>query len=241
MNGETHSRSSKWAELLDLALPALDYVFKNQPDTERPFWTLGGGTALALQIDHRVSNDIDIFVSGTKLKLFTPNSNPEAKKISPSYQWPGFYLKFELDFGEIDFLHSGLLTEPGFTWQTLNGRRIALETPEEVIIKKIRYRAEKFKLRDAFDLACTTMVRPGLEKVLVEETPDALPRLLGALRYLEGLGVEKLSGAVVPTKFGESVLPHTFKIAIDLAEMALAQIANQRNLTPGEGSSIPEP
>lgn len=230
MSDATPSWSSNWAELLDLALPAIDYVFKGRPDTGKPLWTLGGGTALALQIDHRASNDIDIFVSGTRLKLFTPGANPEAKKISTSYQWPGFYLKFELDYGEIDFLSSGLLTEPGFSWQNFKNRQIALETPEEVIVKKIRYRSEKFKFRDAFDLACTAMVRENLIDILIEETPDALPRLLGALRYLEGLGVERLSESVVTTQFGNSVLPRTFEITIKLIEMAMARLADQQDV-----------
>lgn len=232
------SWSSKWADLLDLALPAIDYVFRDRPQGDKPLWTIGGGTALALQIDHRESNDIGIFVPGTKLKLFTPNANPEARKISRSYQWPGFYLKFELDFGEIDFLSPGLLTNPGFGWMDYGGRQIALETPEEVIIKEIRYRAEKFKLRDAFDLACTAMARPNLVDVLVEETPDALPRLLDALRYLEGLGAEKLSAAVVPTIFGNTVLPRTFGVALSLVELALARVADNQMTAPGGGPAV---
>ena len=59
---------------------------------------------------------------------------------------------------------------PGFAWKDILGRRIAIETPEEVIIKKIRYRSEKFTARDAFDLAAVAQARPVLATIIAEET-----------------------------------------------------------------------
>ena len=68
---------SNWRDLLDLALPALDHVYgQGWGGTSRPGWTLGGGTALAIRIDHRISYDIDLFVPGVTLKLFTPPRTP---------------------------------------------------------------------------------------------------------------------------------------------------------------------
>ncbi len=46
---------SHWPKLLDLALGAIDTL------SCRYDWSFGGGTALAIQLDHRTSYDIDIF------------------------------------------------------------------------------------------------------------------------------------------------------------------------------------
>ena len=156
---ELRENASNWARLLDLALPALDHALQGHPLTaQKPAWTLGGGTALALRINHRISDDIDIFLAGIPLRLLAPANNPAAKAISERPDWPGHYLKFHREEGEIDFLSAPLQTEPGFTLETFRGRTVALETIEEVIIKKIRYRAAQFTPRDAFDLVCAAQV-----------------------------------------------------------------------------------
>lgn len=219
MRGET----SSWQELLAKALPALDYVFGDSREDHqgRPLWTLGDGTAIALQIDHRISKDVALFVPTVPLKEFTPNQNPRAKEISLKYQWPGHYLKFELAEGEIDFLSPHLQTAPGFSWIDHNGRMIALETLEEVIIKKIRFRSHAFTPRDVYDLAAVALEVERLAEVMAEETPDALPRLRESLRIVEGKGLERLREQVILTQKGENILPDSFKIAREEVEKAI--------------------
>ncbi len=173
---------SGWAELLARSLPLLDHVFGATAESASPpSWTLGGGTAIALRIAHRVSDDIDIFVGATDLRAFTPMHNPHAAALAAGMQFPGNYLRFQLAGGEIDFLPGPLLSSPGFTWETFCGRPIALQTCEEVILKKVRYRAASFKARDAFDLAAVWRINPDLGSLLVEETGDRLEVLLAAL------------------------------------------------------------
>ena len=133
---------SGWANLLSRTLPLLDHVFGQiTSPAGAPSWTLGGGTAIALRIAHRVSDDIDIFVGATDLRAFIPMHNPCAAALAAGMQFPGNYLRFELADGEIDFLPGPLLSSPGFTWETFFGRPVALQTCEEVILKKVRYRA----------------------------------------------------------------------------------------------------
>jgi hypothetical protein len=184
---ELRPNPSAWVKLLDLALPALDQVFPDHDlhaQAGAPRWTLGGGTAIALRIGHRASDDIDLFVPATPLKAFTPAENPAAAAISAAFQYPGHYLKFEREDGEIDFLAVPLQTTPGFTIETFKGRLVALETLEEVIVKKIRYRAARFAPRDVFDLACVAQTVPDLVTVLRDEVGDALPRLAVAVEAL---------------------------------------------------------
>src|SRR3546814_7709291 len=75
---------SRWQSLFDAALPALD----NLPDNIE--WTLGGGTALALALSHRVSYDIDIFFTDARaLRLLSPNRNDRVRRLSDRWQEPG--------------------------------------------------------------------------------------------------------------------------------------------------------
>lgn len=85
--------TSSWEALFDLALQALDHVFPPRSPAGEPDWTFGGGTALMLQIGHRISHDVDIFVQRARLKSFTPAVNPAVARISPRYQWPAWPLR----------------------------------------------------------------------------------------------------------------------------------------------------
>jgi hypothetical protein len=208
---ELRPNPTAWDELLQKALPALDHVFP--PDSaltqRQPEWTLGGGTALALRIAHRLSDDVDLFVPSRPLKVFTPSENPGSKAISQQFQWPGHYLKFECKGGEIDFLSPHLQTTPGFTWERYRNRDIALETLAEVIVKKIRFRSARFTTRDIFDLAAVGKTEPKIISVLASEVYDALPRLKTVIqersRISTRLGIEirptkKFEGAVSQLK-----------------------------------------
>ena len=180
MSLETKLPQTNWANLLRLALPAIDEVERT---TGKPInWTLGGGTALAIRINHRLSEDVDIFVANAPLKLFVPAQNTHAKAISDAFQWPGHYLKFQRDDGEIDFLSSQLQTTPGYTIERFDNRAVPIETLDEVIVKKIRYRASRFTHRDAFDLAAVANAYPQIINTLLTEVPDKLPELQAIIK-----------------------------------------------------------
>lgn len=245
------------------ALPVLDHVFGAcaiipQPGGKvPPPWTLGGGTALALRIAHRLSDDIDIFVPGRRLKEFTPHANPATKAIADKFQWPGAYLKLKFPNGEIDFLSPVLQTEPGYTVETFRGRPIALETTEEVIIKKIRYRTTTFAARDIFDLAAAARTAPELPRVLVEEVGDALPRLKalveakaqakrGETATFKSLMAER--GTTVPRlardlDIGRAVLTDLVqgRMTIPLPARFAGGASSVSTLTPGVGTSRARP
>src|SRR3546814_6588578 len=86
---------SKWPRLLDAALTALDGLPGNFE------WTLGGGTGLAIELNHRVSYDIGVFFTDARaLRLLSPNRNPLVRKLSDKCQESGHYIKIERDEGE---------------------------------------------------------------------------------------------------------------------------------------------
>lgn len=212
---------SRWKDLLNLALPVLDHVFGALSDhNAKPPWTLGGGTAIALWIDHRISYDVDLFVPGVALKLFTPALNPFAARISSHFQWPGHYLKFERPEGEIDFLSPALQTEPGFVWMDVDGRAIAVETPEEVIVKKVRFRSARFTARDVFDLAAVAAARGGLADILARDVPDAIARTQESLELQAKRGQDALVRSVMTTPSGAERLEDAFDVARDVLAVA---------------------
>ena len=60
------SQSSHWAELFDQAQKIISQA--NSKFTVVDRWSFGGGTALMLQIDHRESFDVDIFIDDPQVE-----------------------------------------------------------------------------------------------------------------------------------------------------------------------------
>lgn len=112
---------------------------------------------MMLRIDHRESDDIDIFLPDPQL---LPYLDPKLRDfefgIVPSdYRGDGarfVKLAFE-NIGEIDFIIGRALTHPPTTNWTIEGEQVRLETVAEVITKKVHYRGANIKPRDIFDVA----------------------------------------------------------------------------------------
>src|SRR3546814_4694878 len=67
-------RPSEWPALFDLAIDILKHF--NEANGFSPSWSFGGGTALMLQIDHRESHDIDLFLDDPQ---YLPFLKPETR------------------------------------------------------------------------------------------------------------------------------------------------------------------
>ena len=232
---------SNWRILLDLALPAIEHVFPEarQAGTE-PNWTLGGGTALAMTLEHRISYDIDIFIAGASLRRFVPGSqpdaNPHAHAISDRFQWPGSYLKFERPEGEVDFLSAHLLTASGFAPYEYKGREIAIEKPEEIIIKKIRYRTARFTPRDVFDLVSAERGygHGDIAKAIATYASDLIPDLADVIANLPYPG----TAAIVPTPDFADILTTGKADALKIVENARKIADRQAGLAAKDPQAI---
>lgn len=99
---------SGWARLFRVARQLIDQVNESGPVIEN--WTFGGGTALMLQMDHRESHDVDIFLSDPQyLPLLDPAKRDFKLEIAPAdYKGDGArFQKFAFEhIGEIDFIVS---------------------------------------------------------------------------------------------------------------------------------------
>src|SRR3546814_1324803 len=108
-----------------------------------------------LQIDHRESHDIDLFLDDPQILPFL---NPETQGIKldhapDSYQAGTDMLKLAYhDLGEIDFICCDSIIPDPTRAHDVQGHAIALETPAEIIAKKVFYRGWSFQQRDMFDL-----------------------------------------------------------------------------------------
>ena len=144
--------SDDWKALFAQALKLIKDVEKNAGPFE---WSFGGGTALMLQDGHRESRDIDIFLKNVQLlPYFSPRTNDVAEQISRDYEEDSRYIKLALpdEKGEIDFIAAPYITANPFFQKTIDGQSVKIETPEEIIGKKVFYRTETFLVRDVFDL-----------------------------------------------------------------------------------------
>ena len=119
-------------------------------------WTFGGGTAMMLQIGHRESHDVDIFLRDPQLLPFLdPEKQDFDFEIRPSdYRGDGTgFLKLAFEIGEIDFIVAQPLTSSPTTDATVEDEAVFLETVPEVIAKKIYHRGNSIMPRDIFDIA----------------------------------------------------------------------------------------
>ena len=148
------STQSDWAQLFRIACAMIRQVNAEQEIIDH--WTFGGGTAMMLQIDHRESRDVDIFLSDAQLLGFLdPSKHDFDFEITPSdYKGDGTgFLKLSFEFGEIDFIVASSLTSAPTVEATVEEQAVLLETVPEVIAKKIYHRGNSIMPRDIFDIA----------------------------------------------------------------------------------------
>ncbi|KXG78837.1 hypothetical protein AN618_01750 [Fervidicola ferrireducens] len=137
-----------WINLFRKAIGILDNA--GIPENE---WSFGGGSALSLYYNHRESFDVDIFLTDAQyLLLVTPRLSSYAEGIKDYTEMSNF-VKLKMDEGEIDFILAPHLTEDWYVEKEILGRNIQVETPWEIVIKKLFYRPESLKVRDVVDTA----------------------------------------------------------------------------------------
>lgn len=214
--------TSQWKQLLELVLPALIEL----PDELS--WSLGGGTALSISLNHRISYDIDIFFqNASALKFLSPNKNNKIRALSDDWQQPGNYLKIERPEGDIDFLISQTFSaSPHFRYDFM-GNEILVETPAEIIAKKIHYRGSQFSVRDIFDIAAVSELVPDALWSVSSEIRDELPRTLDRIKLLRKRYDQTVHGAVFPSDLGVNFMDQGIDIAIKALESTIARLERQ--------------
>ena len=158
-------RLSLWEPLFGHALDILDAAERSGQRLAE--WTLGGGTALMLRYRHRISRDVDIFVPDPQwLGYLTPRLNAVAEEKTGEYVEQAGFVKLYFPQGEVDFIVATPLTPSPWQSETILGREILVESPAEIVAKKLAHRGSELKARDLFDIAAVIEQEPECLAVL---------------------------------------------------------------------------
>jgi hypothetical protein len=215
------SAQSDWAKLFRIAASMIRQV--NAEQTIIDHWTFGGGTAMMLQIDHRVSHDVDIFLADPQLLSFLdPGKHDFDFEIRPTdYKGDGAKsLKLVFDFGEIDFLVASSLTSSPTTKSTIEGEDVLLETVPEIITKKVFYRGDNITPRDIFDIAA------GGEKLgdeIIRELRNYRDKVAGTLKAIDKLKPEFVNKTIEQLSIKAPYVPLA-KLALQKAKDVLRRV-----------------
>ncbi|MFY9074980.1 nucleotidyl transferase AbiEii/AbiGii toxin family protein [Malaciobacter mytili] len=134
---------------------------------------LGGGTALAAYYwNHRYSTDIDIFIYDKEDKKHLLKDSNWTEDIKIAMENIGYtggfinhpvYSEITIDKdSKIQFFDVIKKSKVPFQKVQLWDREVLVETVEEIIAKKIYYRADKGNARDLFDIAVAFNKEPDI-------------------------------------------------------------------------------
>ncbi|MFA5685281.1 MAG: nucleotidyl transferase AbiEii/AbiGii toxin family protein [Lysobacteraceae bacterium] len=177
-------RHGSWRTLADTALRCLDSIAPHYP-VATP-WALGGGTRLMLAFEHRISDDIDIFVADPNiLALLSPRLNDTVAAEATHYDEDHSSLKLSFPgLGEIDFICSSPVIG-GDIEAYADDAQLRLEPVGEVIAKKLYHRGARITPRDVFDWWYVGAHAP--ERLPLPQLASALSgKLDGIQRALDG-------------------------------------------------------
>jgi hypothetical protein len=193
-------------------------------------WTFGGGTAMMIQIGHRESRDVDIFLSDPQLlALLDPEKNDFEFEIQLNACAGDGTIsqRFVFDEGEIDFIVASALTSSPSTPTTVEGETVRLETIPEIITKKIFYRGTLIRPRDIFDIAAAGQGHEASVVAALRDYPDEVAQALTAIR--------KLNPSFVKDAMAELAIRDEFKTtaktAVERAKEILSTIQPRNTLT----------
>ncbi len=108
---------ASWRLLLSRTIIGLEKL--EQQGQAVPSWILGGGTALMLHSDHRLSKDIDAFIDDPQ---YLGTMSPDVTDVWDCRTWDkaAHYLKLEFAEGEIDFIVSSALSDLTTAFHTVD-------------------------------------------------------------------------------------------------------------------------
>jgi len=166
-----------------------------------------------LQIDHRESHDVDIFLPDPQfLPFLDPQIHDFRFEIQPAdYRGDATHLKLAFGgIGEIDFIVALPLSTAPTTEAKVDGQSIILETVPEIITKKVYYRAASLKPRDIFDIAAAGELYADSVIDELQRYPDRVGQALAT--------IAKLNPEFVNRAIAQLVIKDRYK---ELAESAI--------------------
>lgn len=145
---QAHKRNGPWRALERRATAMVEHAAHHAGAAFKPH--LGGGTRLMLMLEHRISDDIDLFIRDPQwIGYLTPRLNDDVEQEVNDYSENAVSLKLRYDEGEIDFIVGMSLL--GLPEEKSDDTSFILEPVAEVLAKKLFYRGWALTPRDIFD------------------------------------------------------------------------------------------
>lgn len=143
-----HKVAGSWRKLEAIAMEMVLDASHRARSEFKPL--LGGGTRLMLAMEHRISDDIDLFIRDPQwIGFLTPRLNDRFEHLISDYDEGATALKLKMTEGEIDFIVGmSLLDLPD---EAAPDSLFLLEPVAEVLAKKLFYRGWALTPRDLFD------------------------------------------------------------------------------------------
>ncbi|MER9430442.1 nucleotidyl transferase AbiEii/AbiGii toxin family protein [Mesorhizobium sp. M0408] len=181
---------------------------------------------MMIQINHRESHDVDIFLDDPQLLGFIdPSKSQLSFSTGPAaYDGDGTrFQKFAFEgLGEIDFIVAGALTRTPFEKREVEGRSVWLESIPEIIAKKVYYRGAEARPRDIFDIAAAARShRAGVVGAL-RAFPDRVARTRERLAELNPEFVRRTIAQLMIMPDYEEMAADSLAIATALLEEVLS-------------------
>lgn len=179
--------------LLEKAIKILEYA-----NIDNSQWSMGGGTILMLNYHHRLSKDVDIFVSNTQyFNGLSPKLNDIAEDAD-FYQEGERFISLSYPEGKIDFVKAFQVSDYLPTLKHVFNQNIFVDDDIEIVTKKVFFRGASLHPRDLYDLATVYLGprRSELVKALInipeqlQEFHDALQRVGPGFSFSEDYGLD---------------------------------------------------
>jgi len=199
MNPTSSVTRDSWKQILASAV-AIFTDLEKKKGFGSPDVVIGGGTVLMFRFEHRLSRDIDFFMHDVRwLSLLTPRLNDTAAAMVTNYQEQPNGIKLVLPHGDIDFVVARPVTDAKAI-ETLEfmGRTFLLEPTEEILAKKLFYRAARFQPRDVFDFVVAVELDNGSAARAVAAAASRIDVLDRSLERMLRLPIDELPGQILP-------------------------------------------
>ena len=179
--------------LLEKAIKILEYA-----NIDNSQWSMGGGTILMLNYHHRLSKDVDIFVSNTQyFNGLSPKLNDVAEDAD-FYQEGERFISLSYPEGKIDFVKAFQVSDYLPVLKHVFNQNILVDDDIEIVTKKVFFRGASLHPRDLYDLA-TVYLGPRRSELVnalinipeqLQEFHDALQRVGPGFSFSEDYGLD---------------------------------------------------
>lgn len=179
--------------LFEKAIKILEYA-----NIDNSQWSMGGGTILMLNYHHRLSKDVDIFVSNTQyFNGLSPKLNDVAEDAD-FYQEGERFISLSYPEGKIDFVKAFQVSDYLPTLKHVFNQNIFVDDDIEIVTKKVFFRGASLHPRDLYDLA-TVYLGPRRSELVnalinipeqLQEFHDALQRVGPGFSFSEDYGLD---------------------------------------------------